>query len=63
MAGHTVKGKLQVGSYQDPPKPLKDPKNGTPPNGSITTLGNQGDYEEVPFFGSCRGSGLSGFKA
>ena len=35
------------------PDPLKDAKNGTPPqHGSITTLGNLGDHYGVPFLGS-----------
>ena len=38
--------------------PLKGSKKIQPPkNGSITTLGNLGDYSGVPFFGSFRGSG------
>ena len=48
----------QCGGFPDP---LKDPKNGTSPqNEPVTTLGNLGDYEGGPFFGSFRGSGLNG---
>ena len=51
--------KLETSTESDP-DPLKDPKMEPPKATPITTAGKLGDYREVPFFGSFRGSGKVG---
>ena len=43
------RGPYPTGPCTQYPDPLQDPKMDPPKNGSITTLGNLGDYEGAPF--------------